>query len=319
MDISIVMTTYNGSKYILEQMESLRTQSMSPSEVIIIDDCSTDATVKIIREYIEKWNLYNWKVFSNEKNVGWIVNFHNACQKATSEFVFFCDQDDIWERDKIQTMIEIMIENPLIDVLACRISLIDENGKKLADTPMTLPFNSYSTGDIKKVLLTKKFIYEISPGCTMVIRSGFISLLQSIEFEQSIPHDALYWKMGVLLGKSYYIDLPLIKYRIHSTNASSPMHGVSNKIKRTEVRLQEALTYKNNIDKFLSLLNKMPQGNEIKSTKTYLEKISEFCDARVTLFKNQHITIEYVLLYRKYYRNFRMLIGDVSCIFLNRK
>ena len=71
MRISIAMTTYNGADYLLEQLESLRTQSLMADEVIIVDDCSTDNTVDLLNMYIQKYHLDNWVLIKNSSNIGW--------------------------------------------------------------------------------------------------------------------------------------------------------------------------------------------------------------------------------------------------------
>ena len=73
--ISVVMATYNGQKYVLEQMESLRNQTMCIDEVIIMDDCSEDQTSQIINHYIKQYNLISWKLIQNNTNQGWKKNF----------------------------------------------------------------------------------------------------------------------------------------------------------------------------------------------------------------------------------------------------
>ena len=70
MRISIAMTTYNGADYLLEQLESLRTQSLMADEVIIVDDCSTDNTVDLLNMYIQKYHLDNWVLIKNSSNIG---------------------------------------------------------------------------------------------------------------------------------------------------------------------------------------------------------------------------------------------------------
>lgn len=71
MRISIAMTTYNGADYLLEQLESLRTQSLMADEVIIVDDCSTDNTVDLLNMYIRKYHLDHWILIKNSSNIGW--------------------------------------------------------------------------------------------------------------------------------------------------------------------------------------------------------------------------------------------------------
>lgn len=102
--ISVVMATYNGEKYILEQLDSLRDQTYVPDEVIICDDCSTDNTLALLKKYIKNNNMKNWKVEQNINNIGWKKTFWNLLQQAKNEFIFLSDQDDIWDSNKLMFM-----------------------------------------------------------------------------------------------------------------------------------------------------------------------------------------------------------------------
>ena len=98
---SVAMATYNGAEYVVEQLESIRTQSMPVDEVIIHDDRSTDDTVAIVEKYIREHGLERtWKVSQNPKNLGYAANFIGAVKETEGEYIFFCDQDDIWVPDR---------------------------------------------------------------------------------------------------------------------------------------------------------------------------------------------------------------------------
>ena len=106
---SVVMATYNGEKYIIEQLKSLRDQTKLIDEVLIYDDGSQDKTADLIRKFIEKNKLDNWIFKVNEKNRGWRDNFMELLSAATKEIIFTCDQDDIWLPDKIEKMYQEMV------------------------------------------------------------------------------------------------------------------------------------------------------------------------------------------------------------------
>ena len=112
MKKSVAMATYNGAEYIVEQLESIRTQTMAVDEVIICDDCSKDDTVAVVQKYIEEHDLTDtWKIEVNEKNLGYASNFIGAAMKTTGDLIFFCDQDDVWVPDRIKVMTELMEKN----------------------------------------------------------------------------------------------------------------------------------------------------------------------------------------------------------------
>ena len=101
MKTSVIMTVYNGSKYLLEMLESLRKQTRAIDELLIFDDRSTDSSQMIIKTYISKYRLNNWKLVVNKENKGWEKNFTDGISTATGDIIFPCDQDDIWHLDKI--------------------------------------------------------------------------------------------------------------------------------------------------------------------------------------------------------------------------
>lgn len=98
--VSVVMCTYNGAKYIREQLDSILNQTYPIFEIIIQDDCSTDETVEIIREYAGRYE--NIHLFQNEKSLGINRNFYSAMDKAQGDYIAISDQDDIWVTDKIE-------------------------------------------------------------------------------------------------------------------------------------------------------------------------------------------------------------------------
>ena len=106
MKISVVMTTYNGEKYVEEQLDSIRVQTRKADEVLIFDDQSSDKTVKIIQHYIDDNKLNNWKITVNAVNKGWRKNFFDGIQETSGDVIFLCDQDDIWVPDKIEKIQE---------------------------------------------------------------------------------------------------------------------------------------------------------------------------------------------------------------------
>lgn len=103
--VSVVMTTYNGQKYLREQMDSLREQTMPIDEVIIMDDCSTDHTPDLVSAYIKEYDLKGWNLVQNEQNQGWKKNFKSGFDLATGNYIFPCDQDDIWHNTNAFAML----------------------------------------------------------------------------------------------------------------------------------------------------------------------------------------------------------------------
>lgn len=308
--ISIILTTYNGEQYIVEQLDSIRLQSISPDEVIIYDDCSCDATVSVITEYICKYQLSNWTLYQGKTNVGWIENFHRATKLATGDYIFFSDQDDVWNLGKIEKMI-IAMKNENISVLSCKCAFIDTNGNHISVSKESIPFGKKCEKYIIKHKLDDKFTYSIFPGCTMCVRRKFVdAILSTIDKENlsKIPHDALYWKMGVLLDSAYEINDELIMYRIHNNNASKPLMKSSFSGKRKSARLNEIEKTINDIIFFKTLYVKNTKYENYVLEK--LERIIDFHMCRILFIKGEKGGLK-VLSGLKCYRNLKMFLGDL--------
>ena len=101
--VSVVMCTYNGGKYIREQLDSIVAQTYQPCEIIIQDDGSTDDTMDIVAEYAQRYPII--RITQNERGKGINNNFFSAIEKVRGEFVAISDQDDIWKHDKIEVML----------------------------------------------------------------------------------------------------------------------------------------------------------------------------------------------------------------------
>lgn len=215
--VSIIMSTYNGTAYLEEQLDSIRLQSRPADEVVISDDCSQDDTVEKTEAYIRKYHLTNWHVQRNEVNCGWEKNFMQGIEKTKGDLLFFADQDDIWEVEKIEKMCALMEQHPEIFVLASDYTpfymdaAVDKarNDEKIQ-----------SDGTWKQYPFDTGFLYVHRPGCVYCVRRSFADEIRSYWFEK-YPHDALFWRYANLTGGLYLYHEPLIRFRRHANNASS--------------------------------------------------------------------------------------------------
>lgn len=107
--VSIVLCTYNGAKFLREQLDSIVQQTLQPYEVIVQDDGSSDETMNILQDYAKNYPYI--KISKNEKQHGINNNFFSAMYRATGDFIAICDQDDIWETDKLETMTDAIGDN----------------------------------------------------------------------------------------------------------------------------------------------------------------------------------------------------------------
>lgn len=310
------MTTFNGERYLLSQLDSIRNQSLKPDEVIICDDCSSDRTVEIVNNYTDTWNLKGWKLVEGEKNLGWKKNFYKAISLTKGDIVFFCDQDDIWENKKIQTMQSFLNEYEYAEVVCCTTCFIDGEDHKISVSPEALPYGSKNGPLIKKNKFDNKFIYAIMPGCTMAVKRSLIErlypLLASDEDLMYLPHDALFWKIATIEEKAYICNMDLVRYRIHSSNSSAPQITSSYKVKTKEKRNKEIDANKKEITLIKQIC--MQLGDEVALEQ--LDSIISFCNWRKSFLERRELTK--VFSYVKYYRSFKMFCGDLLLTIINK-
>lgn len=233
MKISVAIATFNGEKYIEEQLLSILNQTVRVDEVIITDDKSTDNTVSLIEKFISDNDLSGkWTVSVNDVGKGFAENFRGAIEKTDGDFVFLCDQDDVWAEDKVKTMTGAMENNPEIGVLASDYSVF---------------FNDASEAKIEKrscrtdkIKLNEKTRFLRSLGSVMCIRRSFYEQTKKYWYE-GWAHDEYFWCVSALLGKLYRIDFLSTKRRIHSGQVSGNTVGTREKrIKYLEGEIKTA-------------------------------------------------------------------------------
>ncbi|PLW80815.1 glycosyltransferase family 2 protein [Candidatus Woesearchaeota archaeon] len=200
--VSIAMTTYNGEKYLKEQLDSIFNQSYKNLEVIVCDDCSNDKTVEILEEYSKNFGL---KYFSNENNLGFKKNFEKAISLCTGDFIALADQDDIWEKHKI----EILVKNiGVCSLIHSASSLIDENSNFIS--PLWIKQDNF------KYSFEKMIFGNTITGCTTLFKRELLKDFSPIPSGEKY-HD---WWLALLATKNNgitYVNEPLVKYRQHSS------------------------------------------------------------------------------------------------------
>ncbi|OHD53694.1 MAG: hypothetical protein A2Y33_07170 [Spirochaetes bacterium GWF1_51_8] len=224
--ISIAMATYNGEKYLREQLDSLLAQDYSPVEIIVSDDASKDGTAGILKEYAKKCNLH---YTVNPVNLGFVKNFVNAIQKCTGDFITFCDQDDIWQVNKLTRLLESIGGASLVCSDA---ELIDGSGKTISMSMFDYTDRHVpSHEELKTYLVWGNFV----TGCTAMIRREMLkSSLPIPDGEKA--HDWWFALRAAYGNGIAFVREPLVRYRQHATNTlgagSEVKKGVFGKIAR---------------------------------------------------------------------------------------
>lgn len=212
----IIMATYNGEKFLREQIESILKNTYQDFELHICDDGSTDRTEKIAREYQAS---YEGKVFfhKNEKNLRVIKNFLVNVKKFDAKYYMFCDQDDVWLPYKIEHTLEFMkkIENG-----ECDIPTVVFGDAKMVDGELKEyhpSFQKLNNLDTSKLNLCQLAMENKLIGCTVMFNRALWQRLS--DFPEDIKmHDWWVALIGAAFGKVAFLDEPLLLYRQHGGN-----------------------------------------------------------------------------------------------------
>lgn len=209
MEVAVVLCTFNGEKYIKEQLKSLEKQTLIPSALIVRDDGSTDNTISILKEWSENSGIRIQWVEATSR-LGPARSFLTATAAALNfDYYFFCDQDDYWLPNKIEVAVELMSRYPSKPVLyASALSVVDENLKyiKKSITPKKISFENA--------------IYEsVLTGCSMGFNSNFHKLLKIEIPHYIIMHDWWCYILASATGQVIFDKNERILYRQHTSNA----------------------------------------------------------------------------------------------------
>lgn len=216
MRTSVVLSTYNGEKFILEQLESIRIQTVPVDEVIILDDCSTDNTAKICQDFIFRHNLSHWHIEVNTQNKGFVQNFYAGFQKATGEIIFICDQDDIWRPNKVERTKYFFTNHP--DAMSICSAFSKFYKEKIIDQHVRTP--NRKKGDIKRINFHEFCEFHWYLGMTTAFRKDILQFHYK-ECITTIPYDIAVNFIAILQNGLYFIDEVLVDRRSYPESTSN--------------------------------------------------------------------------------------------------
>jgi len=298
--VSIVLATFNGERYLKEQLDSVFQQTYCNLEIIAVDDSSSDNTVSILREYA--LSHCNLKVYVNDKNIGHIKTFEKGITLSTGDFIALCDQDDIWDKQKIELLMQKINDYGMV---FCDSAFIDEAGKSL----------NKKISDIKNLSTYNNCIPFIMENCI----SGHAALMKreiaiaAIPFPKDIIHDWWLAFVASTKGAVYFVDQPLVKYRQHTGNFIGGIK-VEGRIKKKYTQIELINKVRNRIRCFYE---KCPESNtkakEIlrKFNKSYQSFSIQNNFSRMSIFhkyKSELLAIKKRTAFRKWLFCFKMFV-----------
>lgn len=214
--VAIVMSTYNGEKYIAEQLDSLINQTYNAIDIYIRDDGSKDKTISILKEYENKYN--NIYLFL-ENNLGYAKSFYKiveiAKNKGNYSYYAFCDQDDSWNIDKVEKAVKMMGNNEKPTCLFTEYNCCDEK----------MNFICKSKLNNGKISFLNSLAEATISGNTLLFNDKLVDEFLNFNIDTVICHDWLVYMIATGIGNIIYDSEPSLKYRRTGSNASPRGNG----------------------------------------------------------------------------------------------
>lgn len=216
--IAILMSTYNGERYLDEQIQSIQNQTNSDWHLYIRDDKSQDSTSKILEKYDDLDKRITFVNRDKINNVGVNKSFMTLLEHTTAEVYMFCDQDDVWKADKVQITYDKMMQEDYQSIPICVFTDLE-----IVDADLN-PERVMNGDNIWTEFLELLFTNCVT-GCTVMVNQYLKQLIdfKHLNYDDIYMHD---WWVGIIaagLGKAIYINEPTIYYRQHGDNVVGSM------------------------------------------------------------------------------------------------
>ena len=268
--ISVAMATYNGAKFISQQIDSILNQTIEISELVICDDCSKDDTRRILQEYVDKDSRI--RIHFNEQNLGFKKNFEEAIKFCTSEYIALSDQDDIWIPEHLELLKKTYEENNC--VLTCGNSFAADDDCRPTGF-MSKPKTYYLSDDEDEQFLQVLYSIPIQ-GCTAFFKRELLKDYIPIPDTQQF-HDQWLALVAITKGKIVFLKEGLLYYRTHLNNVTGGaeigfkaklnhlFHEKDNKFMKAQI------VFNKDLDKFL-----LPENKKaiLKEAMKYYKRIT---------------------------------------------
>jgi glycosyltransferase involved in cell wall biosynthesis len=295
--VAILMATYNGSKYLGQQLDSLAAQTHGKWRLIVSDDGSSDQTLEIVKTYQAKWGADKLEIRQGPRT-HFAQNFLSmACDPSVkADYYAFCDQDDVWLPEKLQVALDYLesVENPEVAHVYCgRTAYVRDNLK---------PYE-YSPEFVFPRTFRNALIQSIAGGNTMVFNHSTKTLLEKVGPVPTPSHDWwLYQLVTAAAGVVYYDPKPYILYRQHSNALVGGNTSLWSRVERIRMVLEGR--FKSYSDQNIECLRQ----SYPYITHGAREEVELFAKLRLAGFKDRLRLMEVCGLYRQTWRGTLSLI-----------
>jgi glycosyltransferase involved in cell wall biosynthesis len=210
--VSVCMATYNGERFLHEQLSSILSQLSDNDELVIVDDASQDSTTTVISSFADR----RVRLLREKCNRGVLKTFESALREARGEIIFLADQDDVWRADKIAKVSELFSVRPDLSLVLSDYSIIDAEGNIILESQFGS--NGFH-GSVFRTIVRNQY-----QGCIMAFRRSILA--DCLPFPEDIPmHDMWIGVINQLTGRAALIADPLVFYRRHDRNETPGVHA----------------------------------------------------------------------------------------------
>ena len=279
--VSIALCTYNGARFLREQINSMLVQTYPAHEIVVVDDCSTDETLDIVKEFASQYSFIKYSV--NDHNLGFVQNFSHAISKTCGDYVALADQDDIWTEDHIELLLKNIGQNA---VCVGDAIMIKSDGTNTGIKYSEIKHNYVISSD--NISNAYRIVYNTNPyqGASMLIDRKWVQSFLPITSE-AVFHDTYLAGCSSLTQGINAISCIITKYRMHEYQVSKPRkQSAIDDIKH----LRHRIFYPHKIYMVDSVLRKAP-----KLSQETISFIDEFNHIRDLDRQNSRLSILKIL------------------------
>jgi len=289
--ISVAMATFNGARYIGDQLQSIANQTRLPDELVICDDGSSDDTLSLISDFA-RTAPFRVRVFQNAERLGYRRNFIKAASLCSGDLISFCDQDDVWKSARLKRMARAF-KNPDVVLAFHNATVVDGRRAPIGQTFKLSKEKIYAPLELPP--------WTIVPGFSQMFRRSLLRNLglydQSIDIycpTERMPHDQWFLFMASLFGSIVYVPDRLAQYRQHGSNSSGwlpsrPLAYALHSVTHARYYAQAALIAVDNRLSLLTAIKRQSDGPQIQAAIEHYSAVKRYAELRRQLYTSKSL------------------------------
>ncbi len=252
-NVAIMMATYNGEKYLNEQLQSIYDQTYKDIVVYIRDDCSTDKTKDIIDGWKNKLEIIE---IPSRENLGAARSFMDIVYNCGNHLYYaFCDQDDLWDKDKIEKAVLYLESQEKAALYFCNGRIISKDGAVIKESTLVDPANMNFWSEI---------VCGFCPGCALMVNNAFMEIIRRRTYDSLPMHDTLFALTALAIGQMYYDEEVHYSRRMHENNVVGRSGKSRLQLLKQKLKLWFIDGSKNPLDYFVkSIIDNVVDENSI--------------------------------------------------------